>query len=205
MSYWSQFSKPQGFLGKIILKRMNVWHASKTKWAMSFVNMYNKRTLLDVGCGGGAFIKHMLKTYPDLCAYGLDYSNVSVQTARKVNQRFLPSRCEIDEGSVACIPYRDCSFDLITAFASIYYWPDIRENFKEIYRVLNNSGTAVIDCTLCEFADTGSGNACEQKVPMTKLYKSEIIVQFLEEVGFVNIQICKAVHPLRKYIIAYKQ
>lgn len=53
MSYWDNFCKPKGIIGKIVLKRMNLQHKPKVKWVLSLINSDKVKTVLDVGCGGG--------------------------------------------------------------------------------------------------------------------------------------------------------
>lgn len=68
----------------------------------------------------------------------------SVEKSKERNQADLSERrVEIQEASVESIPYASNHFDQVTAFETIYFWPDIEENFKEIACALKkwqNSG-----------------------------------------------------------------
>ena len=39
------------------------------------------------------------------------------------------------------LPFRGETFDVITAFETIYFWPDISEVFKKVYKILKIGGT----------------------------------------------------------------
>ena len=47
-------------------------------------------------------------------------------------------------GDVRSLPFEDESIDIVTAFETIYFWNDIEECFKEIYRVLKMGGQFLI-------------------------------------------------------------
>jgi ubiquinone/menaquinone biosynthesis C-methylase UbiE len=50
-------------------------------------------------------------------------------------------RVHIARGSVAALPFPDCTFDIVTAVETHYYWPDLPANVREIFRVLKPGGT----------------------------------------------------------------
>ena len=124
--------KPDGFLGRMMVNGMNGWsHARMAQWGLSFVDINEDATVLDVGCGGGANIARMLTLAPKGRVLGIDYSAVSVAASRKVNaDAIADGRCRIQEGSVESLPYADGEFDLVTAFETVYFWPNIEDRFR---------------------------------------------------------------------------
>ena len=73
---------------------------------------------------------------------GIDYSAVSVEKARKVNAGAIAAgRCTVQQASVAELPFEAEQFDVVTAFETVYFWPDLAQNFREVYRVLKPGGT----------------------------------------------------------------
>ena len=89
------------------------------------------------GCGGGANIKTLLKLCPKGRVQGIDYSAVSVEKARKVNARAIAAgRCNVQQASVTELPFEAEQFDVATAFETVYFWPELAQNFREVYRVL---------------------------------------------------------------------
>ena len=53
-SFFSQCARPEGFLGRVMLRFMNFGHAPLTNWGLSLVEIHDGWTMLDIGCGGGA-------------------------------------------------------------------------------------------------------------------------------------------------------
>lgn len=75
--------KPAGILGRMMLRGMNAGHAPLAKWGFSHLRPADYPHILDVGCGGGANIAHMLKEAPNSRVDGLDYSEESVAFSKK--------------------------------------------------------------------------------------------------------------------------
>lgn len=138
--FFQNTRKPQGFLGKVMLRGMNSGHAKMAEWGFSHLHLRDNTHILDVGCGGGANIAHMLKVLPKSKVDGLDYSEESVAFSKKTNAIQLGKRCEICQGDVSALPYTDESLDYVTAFETIYFWPDLNNAFREIRRVLKPNG-----------------------------------------------------------------
>ena len=73
---------------------------------------------------------------------GIDYAAVSVEKTRKVNARAVAAgRCTVQQASVAELPFEAEQFDVATAFETVYFWPELAQNFREVYRVLKSGGT----------------------------------------------------------------
>ncbi|MEI3085272.1 MAG: class I SAM-dependent methyltransferase [Oscillospiraceae bacterium] len=83
--------------------------------------------MLDCGCGGGANIKTLLKKCPQGIVNGIDYSDVSVEWARKLNQSAIAcGRCTVQQGDVSELGFKGAQFDLVTGFETVYFWPGLR-------------------------------------------------------------------------------
>ena len=144
--FFSNAKKPEGFLGKIMVNGMNGGgHAAMSNWALESVEIAADEQILDIGCGGGANIARLLQRAPQGMVTGIDFSRVSVQKSTKVNTKAIQEgRCKVLEGNVANLPFEEGSFDLVTAFETIYFWPDIEHCFKEVKNVLKTDGRFVI-------------------------------------------------------------
>jgi SAM-dependent methyltransferase len=137
-----QVRKPSGWLGKRIVKAMNLGHAGMTDWALQQLNLPKNGAALDIGCGGGSTVGKLADIAPDGKVFGLDYSVASVAVSRETNTREIEAgRVQIEVGSVAALPFPDCIFDLVTAVETHYYWPDLLANVREVRRVLKPGGT----------------------------------------------------------------
>ncbi len=51
--YISQTRKPEGFLGKLMLRGMNAGHAKLADWGMAHLPPVSPANIADLGCGGG--------------------------------------------------------------------------------------------------------------------------------------------------------
>ncbi len=136
---FSNTRKPEGFFGKMMVNGMNGGgHAQMANWALSSVSIKEDDQILDIGCGGGANIARLLQRTPKGVVQGIDYSPVSVAKSSKVNAKAIAEgRCKVQEASVVKLPFGENTFDLITAFETIYFWPDIEHCFGEVKRCSN--------------------------------------------------------------------
>ena len=82
---------------------------------------------------------------------GIDYSPVSVAKARELNEQAVnDGRCVIWQGSA------------VTAFETVYFWPNLHRCFREVYRVLKPGGTFLI-CNECS-GDTDKDDKWTRKI-----------------------------------------
>lgn len=185
-SITKNFSKPQGMLGSLLLGTMNKGHDKITKWALSKINLTEENTVLDVGCGGGNAIFLMSQMAKQV--YGADYSEVSVNKSCKTNAKAIAlGQVQIVQASVSSLPFPDEKFDVVTAFETIYFWPDLSHDFKEVLRVLRPGGTFLV------VFQTGStqeqSRKTEQSIENMKVYQPEQISSALKEAGFTDVSI----------------
>lgn len=54
--YVSQTRKPEGFLGKLMIRGMNGGHAKLADWGMSHLSGIHPSGIAELGCGGGRFL-----------------------------------------------------------------------------------------------------------------------------------------------------
>lgn len=187
MSFFENTRKPTGFGGKLMVSMMNFGHSSLANWGLSFLKLPKDAKILDCGCGGGANIKKMLKRCPEGIVKGIDYSPVSVEKARKVNEKAVSKgRSVICRGSVTEIIFAEGWFDFVTAFETVYFWPDLAQGFGEVYRVLKKGGTFLI-CNECG-GDNPKDEKWTEKIDGMKIYKDFELKEVLESVGFCDVQ-----------------
>ncbi|MFR3366912.1 MAG: methyltransferase domain-containing protein [Gallintestinimicrobium sp.] len=86
MSFFENTRKPVGLGGKIMVAMMNLGHSPVARWGLRFLELTLDAKVLDCGCGGGANIKRLLKKCPEGIVKGIDYSPVSVEKSKKVNE-----------------------------------------------------------------------------------------------------------------------
>ena len=181
MSFFENTRKPVGLGGKIMVAMMNLGHSPVARWGLRFLELAPDARVLDCGCGGGANIKRLLKKCPQGIVKGIDYSPVSVEKSKKVNEAAIAEgRCAVLQGSVA---------DMVTAFETVYFWPDLPQCFREVYRVLKPGGTFFI----CNEAngDTDRDEKWTEIIGGMTIYKGAELKVYLEQAGFHDIQIHK--------------
>ncbi|MBP5229479.1 MAG: class I SAM-dependent methyltransferase [Bacteroidales bacterium] len=183
-SLFTQCALPQGFTGRLMLKFMNHCHAPLTNWGLSFIKFDDKWKMLDIGCGGGATLKRLLKRSPNGMVYGIDISEESVIKAGKVNAKVLDKQVFVQKGTASSLPYPDNTFNLVTAVETVYFWPDLENCFKEVRRVLNHGGLFSIIVEVVK-----KDSSWTKMVDGMKVYPPEKMKEILENVGFKNIEI----------------
>ena len=187
MSFFENTRKPVGLGGKIMVAMMNLGHSAVARWGLQFLKLAPDARVLDCGCGGGANIKRLLKKCPQGIVKGIDYSLVSVEKSKKVNETaIVEGRCTVLQGSVADMIFADNWFDAVTAFETVYFWPDLPQYFREVYRVLKSGGTFLI----CNEAngETTKDDKWTQIIDGMTIYTDTALKEYLEKAGFCQIQ-----------------
>jgi ubiquinone/menaquinone biosynthesis C-methylase UbiE len=144
---------------------MNSRHSKVTDWGLSHITAKPQDTILDVGCGGGKTVSKLAAMATQGKVYGLDYSDVSVAVAKKLNARLIETgRVEIHEGSVSELPFPSNTFDLLTAVETHFWWPDLPAGMREIQRVLKPGGTLAIIAEIYRGAETKTARLAEKHI-----------------------------------------
>ncbi len=140
-----QAKNPRGTIGSSMLCIMNAAHMRLTNWGLQKIHIRKDAITLDIGCGGGKTIHTLSKRIPFGKIYGIDYSDQAVENSKKANiQDVKKGKVIIHQASVSSIPYNTNFFDLITAFQTHYFWPDVEQDIKEIFRVLQPNGSFLL-------------------------------------------------------------
>ena len=123
---FNQTRKPEGFLGKMMLRGMNSGHARMADWGMSFLGDISPSEIVDLGCGGGRNAGELLKMYPETRLTAIDFSPLCVEMTRKYNKDMVAAgRCVVQEGDVSNLLLEEGKYDLATAFETVYFWPGL--------------------------------------------------------------------------------
>lgn len=177
--------KPQGASGHMMAKMMNKGHARVSSWGFSHISPSKGWHMLDIGCGGGANLSAFLSLCPDGYATGIDYSPVCVAESAKYNQKAVQEgKCRVLQGDASHIPFEDSSFHLVTAFETIYFWPDLPSSFQQIFRILKPGGVFLI----CNEDSDPENDRWTSVVEGMKIYGPEQLKDMLKKAGFVNIR-----------------
>jgi SAM-dependent methyltransferase len=143
--FLSQCRKPSGPLGRRVVAAMNVTHSALTDWGLTHAAVRMTDAILDIGCGGGRTVQKLAALARAGRVTGIDYSEASVQASKALNaDAMAQGRVTIESGSVAALPFPDCTFDVATAVETHYYWPALDASVREVLRVLKPGGTLTI-------------------------------------------------------------
>lgn len=186
----TQFQKPTGNMGRFLGKAMNISHGQLRQWGLSFVTVKNDDVILDVGCGGGRTVNFLAKMAGDGKVHGIDYSEDMVNLARDVNQScILEGKVNIHQGSVSDLPFKDESFNLVTAFETTYFWPNIADDLKEILRILKPGGLLLVANEAFNDSKYNKKNSYMTKHYNMQIYTPSEYMQFFTAAGYVKVEI----------------
>ena len=185
----AQCRKPTGYFGRMMARAMNRGH-KVSAWGLEFISVDKKSSVLDVGCGGGATVKRLAGMVPEGFVVGVDYSADCTVVAGKFNRKLIKkNKVEILQASVEALPFPDEKFHLVTSVESYYFWPDLIENLKEIYRVLKPQGEIVLINECYRTEDFNKRNEEWSVFGGFDYHTPDEFRQFLEKAGFRNIDI----------------
>lgn len=97
------------------------------------------RSVLDYGCGVGAWLGVLARAFPEARLHGVDISGVAIGKAR---QRYPDHHLESFDGSV--MPFTDGQFDLVFSYHVLEHVDSIEKSIADIARVIRHGGHAVI-------------------------------------------------------------
>jgi ubiquinone/menaquinone biosynthesis C-methylase UbiE len=123
--------------------------------------------------------------------YGIAHSLEMVNLSKRVNKSFVGNGCvEINQGSVSSLPYSDNMFDIVTAFETIQFWPNLNEDLREVKRVLKPLGKLLV---VNRYPDLEGQDASWAKA--LQIHSSEEYRERLSDAGYVSISIDDSSKP----------
>lgn len=178
----SQFRKPDGLLGHIVVFFMTKMTSKQNQWVLSLSRIRKEDHVLEIGFGPGKTIGALSELARDGKVVGMDFSESMVKKAQKYN------KTSIDRGlveliccDVRSIPYDTASFDKVIGLNVMYFWKNPLENLTEIKRVLKPGGSAFLYISSAD-ATASFERKCE-KGTFTSYSKDEGL-QLFQEAGF---------------------
>lgn len=185
--YVSQTRKPEGTLGKMMIRGMNSGHAKMADWGLSHLKKTQPARIAELGCGGGRNAGELLKKYPDAKVTAIDYSPLSVEKAAEYNKAMIDEgRCEVKQGDVSALDLDKESYDLATAFETIYFWPDLEKCFAQVAGILKKGSVFMI---VNESDGTDAASLKFEKIiEGMKCYTAKEIETALKAAGFSAVK-----------------
>ena len=198
----TQCMKPHGEEGVETIKNMNENHKDISEFAFECIDVKDNDKIIDIGCGGGVNIEKFLKL-TDNNVDGLDYSEISVAESIKRNQNAVnEKRCNVIQAGVSDMPIENETYDLASAFETIYFWPDISNTFKEVSRIIKPKGRFMI-------AQGTDGNHPDDEkwlatVEGMHVYTADELEKYLVDAGFSSVKSYKKENDYILVVIAQK-
>lgn len=104
-------------------------------------------SVLDIGCGSGIYLHHVLEAVPTATGLGIDVNQPAVDTAiAQLSDLHKASRAEVRLGDIEVLADQIDKHDLVVLLNNIYYWPP--EQRADILRTVGGvvapGGTIVV-------------------------------------------------------------
>jgi ubiquinone/menaquinone biosynthesis C-methylase UbiE len=199
---FKQFRKPTGWMARFVALGMNRGHEKVWRWGLEHVVIQPDDVILDVGCGGGGAIRILARSAARGKVYGVDYSADVLRTAHRVNRTLVErGHVELKHGSIPDLPFPDGMFDLVTAFETTIFWPNLVDDLRQVRRVLKQDGILLIANEAYEDASYAERNAKWSRwTGFQTLQTPQEMRQCLIEAGYSNVAIDTV--PAKNWIAA---
>ncbi len=186
-----------------MLWAMNRGHNKLHLWGIEQLPNIEPMEIIDLGCGGGIGVKHLLRRFPQARITGLDYSPAALKQAARLNKKAQDQgRCLWLLEDVLNLTSKD-QYHLACAFETVYFWSELKRSFKNVYTLLKNDGYFLI---VNEFdgSDKTKAQQWQQRIEGMKIYSETELIDKLTAAGFDNIQVFKAKKSFQIAILAQK-
>jgi SAM-dependent methyltransferase len=135
---WHNFPKTQ------LDKHWQQMYRTRFFQTTEFPDDLSGQTILEVGCGAGAFTGIILETQAGL--FSLDLS-VAVDVCMENHRGFVDTgRLSLSQADLNALPFAPASFDKVICLGVIQHCPDPERAFYSLCRHLKPGGEIVIDC-----------------------------------------------------------
>jgi SAM-dependent methyltransferase len=177
--------RPSGPTGRAQY-REPIFHRPNFAEILRRLSLGPRENLLEVGCGGGAFLKEALRS--GCRASALDHSPDLLEVARAQNARAVRSgRLRLEFGDATRLPFPSSRFTTAVMTGVLCWLPDPDAVFGEIYRCLRPNGRVLVyDGTPRMYGTPAAG----PKTPGgPRLYTDRGLGAFARRVGFTEIRV----------------
>lgn len=188
MSHEDMFANarfPKGEGGKSALSHMNEAHNEGTRWALEPLDIADDSQVLDIGCGGGLAMSLLRQKFNGGVVAGVDYSPTAVEETTKFNESAVErGECTVTQGSVSELPFESSHFVLVTAFETVYFWPELTQDFGEVLRVLRPGGRFLVFNATDGL--TKEHESWAEQIEGMRIYTADELCAMLREAGFAE-------------------
>ena len=141
--------------------------------------------LLEIGCGGGAFLEQALRS--GCAAKAVDHSAEMIAVARDLNSAAVAEgRLELVQASAEALPFAEESCTC-AAMMQVFFFLDAARVLAEVRRVVRPNGTLVV-FTVSEEAK-GTPAAPEPMASRGRFYTDAALVELVRAAGFADARV----------------
>jgi SAM-dependent methyltransferase len=160
-----------------------LYHRPNFKVMLKVLGLRHDDYLVEVGCGGGAFLEEALRS--GCRAAAIDHSSEMVKLAREVNREAIQeNRLEIREGKADSLPYPDGTFTCAAMTGVFGFIDDPLKALSEIRRVLAGGGRLVLFTGSKELRGTPA--APEPMASRLHFYEDQELEELARKAGFAE-------------------
>lgn len=165
-----------------------LYHYPSFRFMLTELALTPNDHLLDVGCGGGAFLKDALRS--GCRGAGVDHSPEMVEVAREANHEAIAAgRLEILEASADRLPFPDSTFTCAAMHGVLGFIAEPVAALKEIGRVLETGGRLVL---IGSDPDLKGTPACpEPMASRLRFYDDDALQRLGHDAGFETVSVVR--------------
>lgn len=187
----NQARQPTGWFGRTVATRV-FDHENKQmhQFGLQVMQPEDNNQILEIGFGSGYFISELASYIDDGKICGIDISEDMVKVASKRNREWITQdKLELKQASIENIPYPDNHFDKVFTANTIYFWPDPKNNIKEVKRVLKPEGEFCCAMRMKNQMEGKGAVVHNNKDIFKNLYTKKKVKTLFEIAGFNDLEI----------------
>jgi len=181
-----QARKPSGIIGRFLMTKIfNDGNAELNSFVKDILSLQKENKVLEIGFGPGKLINEMAAITTDGVVTGIDFSQVMLKKASKLNKQYISKgKVILRKGECSSLPFENESFDKLCSINTLYFWKEPDKNFSEMFRVIKSGGKIVIG-----FRDDKQMNNLNLSADVFRYYSQEDVLNMLAGAGFANAHI----------------
>ncbi|MDE1819401.1 MAG: methyltransferase domain-containing protein [Euryarchaeota archaeon] len=180
--------RPSGRAGRETY-RDPLYHRPNFAAILERLSLTKQDDLLEVGCGGGAFLQDALKS--GCRAAAIDHSLDLLRVAEEMNQEAIAQdRLELVHSEADRIPFADGRFTRAVMTGVLGFLPDAPATFREMFRTLAPGGRVAVYTTTEALRGTPADP--EPIASRVRYYSDRELAALAKDAGFTGI---KVEHP----------
>lgn len=184
-----QVKKPTGYFGRLVARMMNREHDEVTRWGLEHMKLPGDGFVLDIGCGGGRNLSNLAHLAPLGYIVGVDHSRDMVSLSKRLNRGLVgQGRLEAIEATVSHLPFKESTFDAVTAVETYFFWPDLLNDLREVLRVLRPEGVFLLISEQYKHPDFDERNSEWERLAGFSTNTPEELRCFLSEAGYQGVE-----------------